>query len=333
MTEATRLWIHIGLPKTGTSAVQASFKQSRTALQAVGLIYPVAGELGGGHAKLAWPLLGEQRQSMADVLERIDSAGCHALWSELAAEVAQHSASDVLISSEYFSEVDPSELAKVARLVCDDVRILVYLRRQDELVESGYNQGIKAGLVSERFHTPGYLAEYDYSLVLGRWRAVFGSDNVVPRLYGGGAMRNGVVQDVAETLSLDLTLLRGAEATANPKMHPSLLEFQRIANSMGLADNGLIGTLERELVGLDEVVGGFFSSEERRKILEPYAESNRKVAREYFHRDDMLFDPPVAGDPGAPRIASNEVLAAALILVWEKMERMQAKPATDAGTE
>lgn len=317
---ARQVWIHVGLPKTGTSAVQSTFAREREGLRRQGLLYPHTGEIGGGHARLAWPLLTPERQARGDILEHLSAQQGQSLWEELRREIEDSPCRKVFISTEYLSEVEPKIIAQHLHGLDAEVRILVYLRRQDELIESGYNQQVKAGLTSELFRVPQYLADYDYEKRLATWAAAFGRANVTARRYDTSVARMGVVQDIGAVVGVEVSGFKVSTSTSNPSLHPAVVEVQRLANLVGMTSAPPIEALQARLGALPGRSGqGFLTSDQRREILQTYAESNATVARDYFDDPDgQLFAAPDAEAADVPREIPDESLPFLLaLLMWQ----------------
>ena len=316
-----RVWIHIGLPKTGTSAVQSSFADARATLREAGLLYPETGEVGGGHARLAWPFLSPTRKERADVKEKLDEAEAERLWDTLADEVSSAGAADTLLSSEYFSEIEPHVLAGLAHRFSGGVRVLVYLRSQDELIESGYNQEVKAGLTSTEFRMPSRpVPSYDYATLLGKWSEAFGRDNITVRLYDAAIAASGAERDVAAAIGLEPTTLERSTFVANPSLHPALVELQRRLNALGEPRSALVPQLQSVVAASGERVPHLLSARQRRAILELYAESNQTVARDYFGiQNGQLFPQPDDDAPRTQHADALEFVSRAMALTWEEL--------------
>jgi hypothetical protein len=123
--------IHAGLPKTGTSAVQAFFSANTERLARAGIYYPdhrvdkngvSAGNAGSlmersGHLFVASP------REVARTIEDFEASGCHTL----------------LLSSEAFLP----ELPGIAELLPPEARFVLYVRDPLAFLESDYNQRVK----------------------------------------------------------------------------------------------------------------------------------------------------------------------------------------------
>lgn len=137
----SKLILHVGTHKTGTTTIQDTFALNRRFLAEKGLIFPQIGRANGQHSLVMdWISLPE--------FYHLDTSSEEA-WSKLARE---HANSDrtVLISTEELSRGNPQmrvDLRKLRDLVSnfDEVKIVCCLRNQVSFLQSIYLQVIKSG--------------------------------------------------------------------------------------------------------------------------------------------------------------------------------------------
>ena len=157
-TQRARLVLHVGPPKTGTSAFQVFLAQNPEALRQIGLTYPEGdgiakapdGGITSGNGKSI--ALHFDPMFSADPRGRFphDATGRRALLEELRG-FAQQSDLDqdersVIISSEHFgvlSRAGVDDLATIVEAEFSGVRILSVLREPSELLGSIYAQRVK----------------------------------------------------------------------------------------------------------------------------------------------------------------------------------------------
>ncbi|MFA5581313.1 MAG: hypothetical protein WDA25_05100 [Paracoccaceae bacterium] len=186
--------IHIGLPKTGTTSLQVFCARQRSWLAAQGLYYPAT-------MRAPMPTSSQHRYINAAMRAQFADGGHggdHAL-AMLAQEISRQNLRNALISEEQFSYDSARSAPFLARLRAQfNVRILVFLRQQDQWAESMYAQAVRGGYrhdfaaflaaqaTRERLHAADFLAI---------WAASFGAENLRVGLYRGG-------QNCAQALAL-----------------------------------------------------------------------------------------------------------------------------------
>lgn len=190
--------MHIGTEKTGTTYLQRFLARNQRKLAESGYQYPQFLEQ-RNHTKLAAPFI-PRMQDLHKNLGLHDRAEIDALKDHLGALFARNATHGTwLFSSEHLSSRlrEPAEVAAFAdwmREYFEDVRFLVYLRRQDFLASSAYSTYIKSGGTAawgmDRLTGGTY---FDHLQLVSRWTAAAGADHVQVRPYleefkGGDAL-------------------------------------------------------------------------------------------------------------------------------------------------
>ncbi|WP_436644450.1 hypothetical protein [Microbaculum sp. FT89] len=323
-----KLFIHIGAPKTGSTALQRFATASQGRLRELGLLYPQAACRGFGHHDIAFLLDGGYPVWAKPQDESLDVLAKH-----LATECADF-AGDVLLSSEdFYLFPRPAELR---RFLSDhgldrdrDIRIIVYLRRQDELLVSWYNQMVKAqgysGTFADSLADSTWLG--DYRRELDRWTDVFGVDRMVVRRYPGrnapGELQTDFWSIVCPGILPDVE--RSAGDRTNISLGRDLLEIQRVINRLP------ISIVEKrhfhhELMQLTTEGGDLFRDapvvhyQERLALLERFADGNAAVARTHFGAAELFDDPtrPREAEPVYAGLDLEKALAAMSWLILRK---------------
>ena len=177
------VYLHIGLPKTGTTYLQAMLFDNRQRLQELGVHVADAGsiihEVGDinrepaghtlSHHKLAWSLQ-RQRDDVAKLpIEDLRSA--------LASDFGSNETT--LISSEcfYWEVRDGADIASFRRLLPENVHVLAWLRNRWEFIDSMYCQAVYdhqfKGAVEDFVEENSDF--FDYGAALSQWGNVFGA--------------------------------------------------------------------------------------------------------------------------------------------------------------
>lgn len=175
--------LHIGVHKTGTTAIQAALADARSELEDHNVRYP--GKLQAQH-RAALAVLGRPwgwNNRGGAVLDREH-------FTRLVARTKE-APGRVVISSEFFCEA-PEETAQQVVSELGDVRVVVTLRNLGKLLPSSWQQYLKYGLTTQYpewledvFATPGrssmsptFWKRHDHGAVIERWAAAAGPDKV-----------------------------------------------------------------------------------------------------------------------------------------------------------
>lgn len=221
-----KLWIHIGLHKTGTTFLQRYFASHGDWIQEQGILFPKTGLLFPANAINAHSFRGHSKFVSASTNDSNPE------WANLVAslrrEIDTACADTVLLSSETFSA--PRHIEACSRVIdaligpSDSVRVLVYLRRQDFWLDSFYRAILswKARRdtcdIGEFFQAErsGWL---DYFSRLRAWTEKVGEDNLIIRSYDDATEGPGILMDMLNCL----------DVYAHP---PSSFEEERINASL-----------------------------------------------------------------------------------------------------
>jgi len=182
-----RLVLHPGFHKSGTTALQEALSEQRSYLKESGVLYPSIGTK--THHRAAWSLNG----TVWGWKKRGGESVSPKVWENLAKRVSAASEPTVIISSEFFSELDGEKIRKASQdLKSREVEILFTLRPLVKLLPSSYQQYLKYGLkikyedwLYEIFEnrdktkvSPTFWKRHEHSKVIARWVDTFGTSNV-----------------------------------------------------------------------------------------------------------------------------------------------------------
>lgn len=292
--------LHIGVPKTATSYIQAWLHQNRRLLLRQGVYVPERPI--SAHRMAVEHLKGGIWNDRVD-LKEIRKIPLDTTHQSIANALNSPGTSTVIISSEYYYYSNPAEVcvALQEQFGCD-LNIIVYIRSQCPLVLSGYNQDVKRLAKAASRPAPQYWTLYDWSILLDAWAKQVGKNRVKVISFDVSARDGTILQDFiassCPTISKEFSAGLFENVTYfNESLPADLLEFKRIANSWG--ELGLADFLEEAL--RSGYVGPAFgvNPEEARTWQALYEGSNRYVAREYFGASiEDVFPGSIHGKPG-----------------------------------
>jgi hypothetical protein len=289
MTE--RVILHLGRPKTGTTAIQAFLRLNKSLLEDNDIHYV------GNLAPLAAPFPDYARKIQATSPEEYQLS-----IRKLQNAIAARRQSTLIYSNEihYWShKVLRAYKAAVGAL---SLTVVIYLRRQDEDLQAQYMQRVVDPDVREtRFIDDIEKHSLNLLQLLTDYDSIFGRYKLVPRIYAKSSFCNANIFDdffSATSLPFPETAIFPDSSTSNISRGRLYIEILRLANQRRPPE-----THAENMSRIDQYLGdeafksnsseyNFLSRAEQDAIMQEYAEINSQVARKYFGRNDgLLFDP------------------------------------------
>jgi hypothetical protein len=185
-----------------------------------------------------------------------------------------------------------------------DVRIVMYLRRQDKYLPSLYKQAVTSGRKQdfkswcEQFQFRG-----DYLSVVRQWAAAFGSEALVVRPYEREGKTIDVIADFLSLLGIEMDeeIAKRSGKLRNPSPRVELLNLIRALNHVGVDFNR--DKFFWSLVRRDKAYvrsADLLTYEDSVTLMENFAQSNRILSEEFYSDADApLFPPMKRGPPPA----------------------------------
>lgn len=181
-----KVFIHVGFHKTGTTAIQESLFANSEAIKVLGTTYVRTGKKAAHRAAWAlsgktwgWKDRGGEKTSISE-------------WRKLLWKIKLRK-SQVIVSSEFFSELSDEHLSKLAvDLKGMDVHIIFTIRPFSKMLSSSYQQYLKYGLKASYEEwlqdifavpnksklSPSFWKRHNHAKVIDRWQRTFGSQNI-----------------------------------------------------------------------------------------------------------------------------------------------------------
>ncbi|GAB5451292.1 MAG: hypothetical protein Hals2KO_16200 [Halioglobus sp.] len=288
-----QVYIHIGYPKTGSSAIQSHIFTNQGWFEKRGVYIPRTGYTSGrGHARLINADL--KRLALKSEAELPAEVRLQELAEELAAR-AEEGIETALISWEGLAAISPPTMAKIHRaLAGHQVTILCYVRDQVSLYQAAALKTLEVqGYVSARsfFDPPDITDEelqlYDFAAALTHWHDAFeGSASVRVRLFERSCLVAGdVVTDFLHWLGLeiddDFTLqTRVVNSTLDSRAAAALLiaKVTRVAQPELMR---LTGALLEVAGNSDGNVKDFLPASSRQRIHDHFSASNAQLLEQF----------------------------------------------------
>ncbi|WP_170397870.1 hypothetical protein [Ruegeria arenilitoris] len=291
------LWLHLGMPKTGTTALQGYVQQNKAQLADVGLRYMETGRRrneGQGRLAISHNIIAFHMNQTNQPMDAFREA--------MAVEYGAHRDQTCLVSSEMFYNCDLSRLAQVfAEIPSRELRITYYCRRYSDFLEADYKQRAKNGrlggsatdyvgnLLSRIKADPGI---YSFSAKLDRIRQAFPGVVIVPVLYDRSQMVQGnVVDDFMSRIGVSVPDGGVAERPSNLSQSRAASEaFGIVSRALGRQESR---RLRRRVVDDPVMIRRYdvLEPQERAWLDEFVASHDVAFQQEFFPERPQLFDP------------------------------------------
>ncbi len=299
------LYIHMGMAKTGTTAIQQFFARNGEALKQFGISYPVMEQ------KVVLEHRNGHFLATRDYDRDLDQRNWGIVESELKKYDTVILSDETIFRTSGYIEDFWRMLKRRLDKVGANLKVIFYIRRQDDFLWSYYMQMVRKTkrilpLRESVLRDFMYMPYWDYYNYTKRLESVLGKGNVIVRVYEKEQFkseRESVVDDILEYFGIgadQYDKFQFDSGMSNPSMgdlsvaakrlvnkvffeHRTKLEYHFIHHIMNSADQKLTekGMIKKR-TGM--------TSDLRKKVLKKYRHSNEKLAREYFGREDLFFN-------------------------------------------
>lgn len=301
------VYLHIGTPKTGTTAIQQFLLLNRDELGRHGLCYPDFG--------FRYPGVGQYRNGhfliateAYDLIDRTDTE--HGIFPKQARMDYEQGLSMLKECADTYDKIiltDEAIYNRSRKMEGDfyktlkedlaalgmQLKIIVYIRRQDLFVQSHWAQRVKMGSRND-FHeylNSDFITDYplDYFSYISSVADSIGRDSLIVRPY-----ERNQFEGEGHTIQSDFLSVFGLkisdgfqlnDAPCNTRMEEEYLELQRVVNAFPEMQR-----LSKKNPFRHNVLrGSYFKPKEHRLFLEQYFASNSALAKEYLGREDGIL--------------------------------------------
>ncbi len=312
------LVFHIGIPKTGSAAIQVFLARNRAALLHQGIDYLNIGEFNMGVAgKISSGNGAFVARCLLPVGARAKIAPGEAHLTEALQAIKASEAHTGLISSEMFVDADQmlvADFLDTLRKLGICPRAFYFIRAQDQFLMSSYVQMVKrhqfTGDPNEyALRAMKNIAHIRYDSYYRSMCNLFGADNVIIRTFEGAqSTRDGVLHAILQALSINCAGLTFDTPEVNTGIAgPELalmLALNKFKPRMQFSDM-VVQNAQLRGASRSGTIHSLLTAEAVSRIRTFFNEENRRLATSYFHREELFPTPPeivLAPSPQAPRL-------------------------------
>lgn len=288
------IYLHIGQEKTGTTSIQHFLETNRSALYDQEVYLPSC--LGHENHKMlaAYAFNAESKDiSVVSANRPADQDGIERFRSSLALSLEKNvkysEGSKVgIITSEDLSRLFQAEevhrVIEFLKRFCEEIKVVVFLRRQDLLASSRYYSLVLGGsketivLPSLENKIPNY---YDYNRNIGLWIDAVGRENVIMEIFPERPKDVGFnsVETFAKVVGLDISKL-----SRTSEQHVSLDAVNQIIIQHFNSISG-----ENDAVGVENLKAALLQENDRRHSYIPSRHQAEKFYMRFHQGNSELF--------------------------------------------
>ncbi|MBO5245793.1 MAG: hypothetical protein J6B28_00855 [Eubacterium sp.] len=327
------LYLHIGTPKTGTSAIQHFLLKNNAVLAEHGYRFP--------KLPCAYTYARDNRNGYFITQKQGYAKGLKQILTCF--EDSDH----VILTEEnlwrYFhtSPTAAQKLKDHADANGYQIRVIVYLRRQDEYMESLWKENIKHAKhfssltyeqrLSEILENESFLLTY--ASRLDALAEVFGQEQLIIRRYEKDTWKNGlIIDDFLDCIGLEHTEdFRDLEKPKNLSLSANTAQIMRIINKnqqFTPEEKTYLVRFVREISPDSQAQQpcSMLSTAEAEELLQRFAEENTRVANEYINDGNPLFQPIqplIKWTPDNPQFTEDMIRLFSITTIDLKRENAQ----------
>lgn len=315
------IYIHIGYPKTGTTSLQSFFRKTKEELSDIGFHYVHSDKF---DKSLEIPLIAAPEQSQYFENQLRNKNVYHTNYKDRVTKEIKNNVDEgksILISNESFitrfsKQVNITNLHSFISQFNIPVKIVVYLRRQDDFVSSIFSSHLRDGAfrpIIEQFRKSELpcFKSLDYSQLLDRWGSVFGKENLIVKLYDKSELvKEDIISDFLSTLNLPCNgkYIYDSPIHVNQAFGKNKILFLQHISTARNTDQKV---LEKLIPIFDTIPNSgkyTLPHHQREEVLQKYYESNLKLGIKYFGLEGSPFKELKlnSGEPKQQEISMND---------------------------
>lgn len=346
------IYLHIGTPKTGTTSLQAFFRDNEQVLNKKGIAYPDLG--------FRFPGIGENRNAgflTAPVFKEDDvrdteqeKKNIEIGLEKLKALTSQYD--KILLSDEHIwneGTLDTKgwkELKEKFEKIGAELKIVVYFRRQDQVIQSYWAQQVKEGSPTPftNYLKRKQYFKLDYAERLKEIAEGVGKENIIVRVYEDGQYEGEEKTIISDFLNIFGLRLQDGFATEEVIKNTSLqgiyLETKRLLNNnpdyqgKGNFSIQMIQRVQKKDLALERVNPKllekpvYMDGKQQREYLSTYDEGNASIAKEYLEREDgkLFYAPLLDDDVKVTKYEKNDVIMVCSRIILDLRRRKKPEP-------
>ncbi len=292
------IYLHIGVPKTASTTIQQGLYKNEIELEKINYLFPKAGREKNNHKNIFFEICSFPSHQVKFNPEI-------GTLKDLAKEIRNSELPNVIISAEHFALLTEGEIALMHKALGQfSTKVIVYVRRQDQVIQSGWIQNTKRYVINKSLdqniddEISNEQTIYHYDNLLANWAKYFGVENINVRVFERSQLSGHIFTDFLNACNIEDTSAFTLPASGNispsentmglvieiskkldfSNLPPSVL--YNIGKQIEIACNDLGWQEGRKFNQIDEDLYN--------KIMSHYEAGNRQVAEKYLGKSQLF---------------------------------------------
>jgi len=322
MGEMKKVFLHVGLHKTGSSSIQTSLFKSRLELEKQGFSY-FCEDFDGKEKALPqhWVHLDQFNVPTIKEMKKFNSL------------IASQPSQNVIVSIEalaWFMNVESVKNVRTA-LKGFDVEVIVYLRRQDKQMVSYHQEGSKDRIKPSAVYYGSSLhpfqnlkrKEYlDYETRMDSWASVFGKGNITVKIFEPDLLDD---KDVVKDFCNQVGLVNIPSIRVNESLGFEATKIGQLINLSGLRNAEWSKKIRKACSNEGKLLP---SRAEAQKFYDEFKESNSSLNSKFnINQSSYLFDEDFSSYPeDGQYLWTEESANQAIIKILKLLDKKSEAP-------
>lgn len=317
------LYLHIGTAKTATSSIQAFLAANRKTLARLGYCFPKLPHqypyvnpnrnahfmLGNTYEKDFHVQPPEETEDLQEGLAQVRE--CFKEYDRVILTDENLWRASTYLIKDLFPYLE-QEAKKQGYLI----KIIVYLRRQDQYLISLWNQNVKRSNNPYTVPLDSYIKRMqknfnlilNYDSKLDSLAELFGKDNLTVRRFEPQSWKNhSILDDFMDCIGLEVTPdFKIPDRMKNPRLTNNCAEIKRILNknhSLSIEEMNYLASFLKSMSEMPEDGKtadnsySMLSAKQTKELLAKYEQGNERVASEYIKDGKPMFSSEITDLP------------------------------------
>lgn len=295
-----KLYIHIGQPKTGSSAIQSFLNTNRKLLaDKYSVLYPNFDSEDFSEGRLH-----NHAPFFMNTIVNHKEEDCYQIFKNIKKYCHRNNINKIVLSNEgFFWHWWPALLKVIIDKFDFDFSVILYLRRQDKYLESAWKQWGHKLEECENIQEYYNTLNLDWLSNFHPWLTQFDKSSFQVFPYEKAIIGDDITHHFLNILGLekdsDFVAPPPSNENYNTGFNRDVIEVLRLSKSLvkDQHDHSLLDLMQESL-GDDfkrdsTSVTGFLSPKERLSIIEQFEDSNHRIAEIFLDKNTKLFNNPL----------------------------------------